>query len=142
MKEFFLILFYAKALTLTVEPIDIENHASIRLKEPLSAITSGAHVRIDVTKIISGTVDLSDTVLVLETLKLKFPNGSIKVTLSANDDQIIVLDRISGSTNGKTSELILSSSTGVPTGVEFSKLEIESSTKLSAVTVIWQNYSK
>jgi hypothetical protein len=142
MKEFFLILFFAKVISLTNEPIDVNNRVSFDLKESVSAITSGAHIRIDVTNAIAGTVDLSNSVSVLDTLKVKFPDGSVKAVLTADNGEKTVLDKISGSTNGEVAELILSSSSGVPTGIEFSKLELESSRKLEDVKIAWQNYYK
>jgi len=142
MKEFFLILFFAEAIALTDEPIDISDRVSFNLAKPISAITSGAHVRIDVTKSLAGTVDFSSIVSVLESLKMQFPNGSVTAVLTTSNGEETILDQVSGSTIGEDAELILSSSSGVPTGVEFYKLEINSSRKLVGVTVVWQNHYK
>ena len=142
MKEFFLILFFAQSIVITAEPIDIKNSVILRLANPVSAITSGAHVRIDVTNSIDGTVDFSEIVSVLDYLKKQFPAGSVTAILTASNEEKLVLDNVNGSTNGENAELILSSSSGVPTNVEFSELEIESSSELIGVTVTWQNFSK
>lgn len=142
MKEFFLILFFAKSVVLTPEPINIVAEVTLQLPEPVSAITSGAHVRIDVTRSAPGSVDLADVVDVLEYLDGQFPAGSVTAFLAADSGAVQFLDKVSGSSDGKTAELIVSSSTGVPTGVYFSNLRIVATVPLPTVTVIWQNYKK
>ena len=142
MKEFFLILLFAKSIAITAEPIDIRNSVSLSLAEPISAITSGAHVRIDVTNSLVGTTDFSNIVSVLDSLKMQFHSGSVIAILTTTSGERMTLDKVSGSTNGENAELVLSSSSGLPTGIEFSELKIESSTELVGVTIIWQNYSK
>jgi hypothetical protein len=54
----------------------------------------------------------------------------------------VILDNVSPSANGKSAELVISSSSGLQTGIEFSELTIESSMKLSGVSASWQNYSR
>jgi hypothetical protein len=142
MKEFFLILLFAKSIVITAEPIDIRNSVSLSMAEPVSAITSGAHVRIDVTNSLVGTTDFSNIVSVLDHLKMQFPVGSVVAILTTTTGEKMILDKVSGSTNGENAELVLSSSSGLPTGIEFSELKIESSIELLGVTIIWQNYSK
>ncbi len=142
MKEFFLILLFAKSIAITAEPIDIRNSVSLSLAEPISAITSGAHVRIDVTNSLVGTTDFSNIVSVLDSLKMQFPSGSVIAILTTTSGERMTLDKVNGSTNGENAELVLSSSSGLPTGIEFSELKRESTTELVGVTIIWQNYSK
>jgi hypothetical protein len=141
MKEFFLILFFAQSIAITAEPIDIKNSVSFRLADPVSAITSGAHVRIDVTNSLTGTIDFSDIVSVLDYLKVQFPSGSVIAILTTATGEEMVLDNVSGSSNGEIAELVLSSSSGMLTDVDFSELTIQSLTRLNDVTVTWQNYS-
>jgi len=71
MKEFFLILFFAKSIVVTPEPIDIVDSVSLKFAEPVSAITSGAHIRIDVTDSVRDSVGLANIVAVLDYLKKK-----------------------------------------------------------------------
>lgn len=142
MKEFFLILFFAQSIAITAEPIDIKNSVSLNLVDPISAITSGAHVRIDVTNSLAGAVDFSNIVSVLDHLKMQFPTGSVIAALTTTTGERMVLDNINGSTNGENAELLLSASTGLSIDVEFDELVIESVIELYGVTVTWQNYSK
>lgn len=142
MKEFFLILFFAKSVLITPEPVDIINSTTFTFGEPISAITSGAHVRIDVSRSVGAEVDLADIVGVLEHLDQNFPNGSVTATLTTASGKTKILDVCSGSTNGKNAELILSSSSGIPTQTGFIKLQIDSSIDLLGVTVKWRNHQK
>ena len=142
MKEFFLMLFLAKSIAITTEPIDIIGNVNLSLAEPVSAITSGANVRIDITNSLEGKIDLSNIVSVLDYLKAQYPNGSVKAILTTSTGERVILENVSGSTNGENAELVISSSSGLQTGIEFSKLEIESSKKLLGVSITWQNHSK
>ena len=52
MKEFFLILFFSKSILLTPTPVTLEGIVSLVPEEPISAITTGASVEIDISSII------------------------------------------------------------------------------------------
>ena len=142
MKEFFLILFFAESVLLTPEPIDIAGEVALELAEPVAAITSGAHLRIDVTGSIPSSVELSDVVAVLDYLGERYPDGAVTAKLSSDSEETAILGRSSGSSNGERAELILSAASGVPTGIDFSELRILSTTPLRSVTVTWQNHAK
>jgi hypothetical protein len=142
MKEFFLILFFAESVLLTPQPVDIEGEVTLQLAEPVSAITSGANVRIDVTGNIVDTVDLSNAVAVLDYLAQRYPDGSVTATLTTDRGEKTILERVSGSTSGEKAELVVSSSSGVQTDIDFSELRIASTKPLRAVTVTWQNHAK
>lgn len=142
MKEFFLILFLGKSLVLTPMPIDLADEVTLELGAPVSAVTSGAHLRIDVTRSVPSSIDLADVVDVLDYLAGQFPAGSVTATLTSDTGAAQVLDEIGGSSDGKTAELIVSSAAGVPTGIDFSRLKIVTTVPLTAVTVTWQNYKK
>ena len=142
MIEFLQILFFAKSLLLTPEPVDIEGEVTLQLAEPISAITSGAHVRIDVTGSIPSSVDLSNVVAVLDYLAERYPDGSVTATLITRSGEQAILERVSGSTGGERVELIVSSSSGTETDVDFSEMKIVTTTPLRGVTVTWQNHAK
>ena len=142
MKEFFLILFFAKSLLLTPEPIDIEAEVTLQLAEPVSAVTSGAHLRIDVTHSIAGSVELPNVEAVLDYLAERYPDGSVTATLTTGSGEQAILERVSGSTGGERAELIVSSSSGIQTDVDFSEVKIATKTPLQSVTVTWQNHAK
>ena len=142
MKALFLILFFGKSVVLTPEPIDIVGEVTFQLPEPVSAITRGAHVRIDVTRSLPSNIDTDDVIAVLDYLRDEFPDGSVTATLVTESGQMTILDRVGGSTGGEVAELTLWSLSGVDTGVDFSELKIETTIRLEGVTVLWQNYTK
>jgi len=142
MKEFFLILFLGKSVLLTPTPIDLVDAVTLEFGEPVSAVTSGAHLRIDVTHSVPRSIDLANVVGVLDYLATQYPDGSLTATLTANTGEVQFLEHVGGSSDGKTAELTVSSSKGVPTGIDFSELKIVTSAPLPAVTVTWQNYKK
>jgi hypothetical protein len=142
MKALFLILLFGKSVVVTPEPIDIVGEVAFQLPEPISAITSGAHVRIDVTRSLPGTIDSSNAVAVLDYLKAEYPDGSVTATLVTESGQKTILDRVGGSFGEDSAELTLWTLSGVETGVDFSELKIETTTTLEDVIVLWQNYKK
>jgi hypothetical protein len=142
MKELFLLLFFAKSVVIAPEPIDIVGEVSFQLPEGIAAITSGAHVRIDVTRSLPGDIDNSNVIAVLDYLRAKYPGGSVTATLVADSGQETILDRVGGSAGGKGAELVLWTLSGVETGVDFSELIIETTKSLDDVTVVWRNHKK
>ena len=115
---------------------------AFQLPEPVSAITSGAHVRIDVTRSLPSNIDTSNVIAVLDYLKAKYPDGSVTATLVTESGQTTILDRVGGSAGGEVAELTLWTLSGVETGVDFSELKIETTTRLEGATVLWQNHKK
>lgn len=140
--EFLQVLFFAESFLLTPGPIDIEGEVTLQLAEPVSAVTSGAHLRIDVTRSIPSSVDLPNVVAVLDYLAKRYPAGSVTATLVTGSGERAILERVSGSTGGERAELIVSSSSGIQTEVDFSEVRIATTTPLRAVTVTWQNHAK
>lgn len=142
MKEFFLILFFAKSVVVTPEPIDIVGSVSLKFAEPVFAITSRTHIHIDVTDSVRDSVGLANAVAVLDYLEKKYPDGSVSASLTTTAGEAAILDKVGGSTSADTAQLMLLSSTGVPTGIDFSEVEIVSIADLKGVSVTWQNFSK
>ena len=142
MKEFFLILFLGNSLALTPTPIDIVDEVTLELGAPVSAVTSGAHLRIDVARSVPSSIEPDAVVDVLDYLAGQFPAGSVTATLTTDTGEAQILDKVGGSSDGKTAELTISSSTGVPTGIDYSELTIVTAVPLEGVTVTWQNYKK
>jgi hypothetical protein len=141
-KEFFLILFLAKSVAITPEPINISNGVTFHLAEPVSAITSGAHLRIDVSGSLARHKDVKGVVNILQLLEEEFPQGSITGALTTAEGDTIILDRLSGSTDGLDAELILASSVRMPADIEFTEITLNSSVELIGVTITWRNHSK
>ena len=54
MKEFLLIFLFSKMVLLTPDPVDLYGEKDIYPKDPLTAITSGASIEVDVTDFMGG----------------------------------------------------------------------------------------
>lgn len=142
MKNFFLILFFAKSVMLSDAPMDLLGEADLSPDEPVSAITSGAHLRLDLTEQVKGRVDLSDSAGVLAYVERIFPKGTVSGRLVSADGREFPLDRSSAATDGESVELLLSAKGGLPTGVDFTTVTVTSIIPLYRVTVTWQNHAK
>lgn len=141
MKDFFLILFFSKVVVLTPGPIDIVDSVTLQLGSPISAVTEGAQLRIDVSEQMSEQSQDLQISSILERLRQRFPSGSLSALLITPEGEKLVLDTVSGATDGGSAELILSSSNGVKTNLEFTQVKIVTSRELRCVTISWQNYS-
>jgi len=137
MKEFFLMLFFAKSILLTPGGVDLTNEwTQIPLKEPLEAITGGAAIYVDVTKHLDADASI-------DKLDAKFPAGTVKARLVQKDGQETLLGNSSAYSfeEGKVS-LSLDAADGVPTDKEFTELYVRSAKPLSGVFLVWMNHRK
>ena len=137
MKEFFLMLFFAKSILLTPGGVDLTHEwLQILLDEPLEAITSGAAIYVDVTKHVDADISIDE-------LDDTFPPGTIKVRLVREASQDTLLENNSAYTfeEGKV-YLNLDAADGVPTDKGFTEMYIQSSKPLGGVSLVWTNYRK
>lgn len=139
MMEFFRILFFAKTVLLTPEPIDLVGDVELELKEPLVAITRGASIEIDVSSILTKRKQESIIEFDRKVAEI-FPVGGIEANLFSEDEVKVILSYDGGAayTNDRVF-LMLYADGGVPTDVEFDRLMIRSRIKLTSVTVSWRN---
>lgn len=137
MKEFFLMLFFAKSILLTPAGVDLTSEwTRIPLKEPLEAITSGAAIYVDV----SIQVDAGDSIDKLDAI---FPAGTVEARLVQRDGQEILLANSSAYTFEESKiYLSLDAADGVPTGKEFGELYVRSAKPLNEVSLVWRNHRK
>jgi len=137
MKEFFLMLFFAKSILLTPVGVDLEHvWLQIPLDEPLEAITSGAAIYVDVTKHVDADISIDE-------LDATFPAGTIKVRLVQNAGQEVLLDNNSAYTFEEDKVFLnLDAADGVPTDKEFIEMYIQSAKRLSGVSLVWMNHKK
>ncbi|NOS76177.1 MAG: hypothetical protein HOP36_16895 [Methyloglobulus sp.] len=139
MMTFFRILLFSKVMLLTPEPIDIFGVAEFKLKQPLTAITTGARIEINISSMIeprqAGRSELE------RRIKSEFPVGSIEATLIGKDKQQVRLRYDANYAYSQNEvELTLAADGGVPINIEFEKLIIVSRIKLKSVLVSWRNY--
>lgn len=141
MKEFFLILFFSKTLLLTPDPVTISKEMGFHPSEPLSAITTGASIIIDVTNMLPNVnIGSSGIVESRRLIRERIPPRNIRARLIAEDETEVILSVFGTSLTHDSAWVTLSSRTGVPTDLEFKKVIIESATELNDVVVYWRNY--
>ena len=140
MKEFFLILFFSKTLLLTPDPINLHGRLELVPDKPIEAITSGASIQVDVSSM--ATRNWKEDILVFrEKLSDLFPRSTIKAKLVGKDNKEVTLSYQGGHQfNKDIAMLSLHAHNGMPTGIEFTKVIIESSIKLNGIKVFWKNY--
>jgi hypothetical protein len=143
MKTFLLILFFGKSVLLTPDYVDIDKDFTIELNESISAITSGASIKIDVVENLKYEegVDISNF---RQRVRELYPPNSIEASLIEKNGEITKL--VYGGSgimfNNKNTLLSLESYGGVPTDREFVKVIIHSKVTLDSVLVNWVNYKK
>lgn len=142
MKEFFLILFFSKIVLLTPKPIDFLGDYVIELDSPISAITSGASIEIDVSSMITWGED--ESILDFrERLNELFPKGKISAHLK-NDANNEILLAYTGAHVVNKNKVVLSlyNDKGVPLDIDYNYLTIKSSIELENVLIYWKNHKK
>ena len=142
MKEFILILFFAKTILLTQSPIDVHGNLVLELKEPIKAITTGASIQVDVSSMIS--YSSSDEISAFRGKLLKlFPQNSIKGKLvQKNGNEVLLTYNGDHLFNSKEVLISLYAENGVPLDKEFEKVELQSDRLLTSVSIYWKNHKK
>ena len=127
-------------MLLTPAPVTLENVITFVPKEPLSAITTGASLEIDVSNILTksqkeGIPEFRERVGKL------FPANTLSASLvQENGEETSLLYSGSHLFNNKSTMLSLYSESGVPTDQKFVKVVVKSKIKLEGVTIRWKNY--
>ncbi len=138
--EFLSILFFAKTVLLTPVPIDLYGDLDMRLRTPLTAITSGASIQVNVSSMISK----SEKEGILEfgrRVESAFPPGTIQAKLTGNDGQEVKLSYEGNYAYSSDAVLLtLTANNGVPKNVEFERIIITSHIKLKSVLLSWKNH--
>lgn len=141
MKTFLLILFFSKTVPLTTDPVTISGEMAFQPSETLSAITRGASIQIDVTKMLpQANIEASGIQGAQRLIEERIPAYGTRARLISDDGTEIVLNDYGIALSHEGGWVSLSSRTGVPTDLEFTKVIIESSVELTDVTIYWRNY--
>lgn len=136
MKIFLLILFFSKFILLTPVPISLsEEWVFVAPDKPITAITGGASIRIDISNYINDKMSF-------EEVKSKFPNGSIKGKLISDNGTIIELENKYSSHNQNQVMLILDANEPIPLKVKFTKVALKSLQPIEKINVYWRNYAQ
>jgi len=133
------VMIWGGTTLLTPEPIDVHlDIARITLKKPISAITAGASIKIDITKYIKAT----GVVASLKEIDENFPDNCISIKLISTDQEPVVLSKQYGGAGNDSAAVYLASQSGIPTGLKFHAIEISSCKLLESINIEWINFSK
>jgi hypothetical protein len=134
MKEILTILIFSSSLLRTPKPIDIGNEwVELIPKKPITAITGGGTLYLDVTNMIGKLHDA-------RALDTKFPIGAIEAELIPENGPTMKLNNGSAySYNQDNVRVIMLPTTEMPINVKFKKIKLRSGTALRAITVTWSN---
>lgn len=142
MKTLIIILLFGKTILLTPNPISIDNDAIVlKLSEPISAITKGASIQIEVTSMLS-SYDVSDVIEAQGVVKELFPEGTISASLNNDDDDKVVLSYDGGILYNRKHTRLSLYSDDMPTKIKWDNVTIRSEVELIDVLVLWRNHTK
>lgn len=138
MKELFLILLFGKTLLLSSSNVIDSQGVVFHLKKPISAITAGASMQIDVTN----NIKIAEDIITLSMEAREFMrDGYVKAFLYDEEGLVTELSyRGDISVSREGVRIILDSVTGTPVGRKWEKVKITSSLPLKKVDVYWSNY--
>ncbi len=141
LKVFFLVLFFSKAILLTPNPITIyEGTTKLDLIEPISAITEGAGLFIDVDSMLA-MKERSNIIKTRNKIDELFPEGFITVALLNTSGDMQVL-RYEGSVMVNRDKAYLGLYGKVPLETEWTSITINSKMELRDISIIWKNHKK
>jgi hypothetical protein len=138
MIDFLLSLIFGSITLLTPAPIDIQHKTLITLSKPISAITDGATIQIDMSSTIPAKNGLMDG---LDAAKTAYPTRSITGMLSQSKGmtsvQYIFFGQIIMTKEG--ARILLEPTTKLPKKVKFDRVTIVSEVELKQVKLYWKN---
>lgn len=142
MKEFFLLLFFAKSVLLTPEPVSFVGSIQITPNESISAITPNAGIIIDVSNSTQHVgIKESGFMKSQELLNYAHPKDSINASIYDTQGNKYALKKISYHLNNHGAMISIYPEEKLPVGTEFSKITINSKVELKNVLIYWRNYT-
>lgn len=138
--NFIKILIFSKTVLLTTNPVAFVGEYEIHPEQPVTAITSGASLQIDLSDHASGISIREKGILeARKLLRELVPEGGVEAMLYGEENSVLLDDtNFSLSNDGAT--LILSSKEGVPVDVEFQTIRISSRIELRNIEIYWKNF--
>lgn len=141
--KFLTILLMGKTFLLTQDPISIgPQWVELAGYESISAISPGASIQVDISKIIvwNDTDSIDD---VRRLIHKSFPNRSIKAKLIDDAGTEVIFSYHGNSLINKENILLpLHAENGAPVGTDFQKVIIYSDKSIKDVLIYWKNYKK
>lgn len=112
-------------------------------EEPVSAITPGAGVHIDLgASVPEAAIRSAGLRESIDLLQRKIPLDNVDSFLLSETGERVNLDQKSYSLENDKAWLVLTAAGGVPTGVDFVEITVESSAEIHHATVYWKNWSE
>lgn len=140
LRDFIGLLLWAKVVLLTPQPIAIHGSHEVKLTGPITAVTRGASLQVDVTAMLS---DVSrNPVGAIKKAQESLPSGSIVATLVSAGGVAVELDTMSYMASNDRVWVTIGASGGIPRGVSFVRVIVRSRLPLTGVTVAWRNHQK
>lgn len=134
MKEFLAILFLSKVILLTPAAVDLNSKwFEITPRHSLKAVTSGAHISVDLTAEARGTRDFA-------ALEALFPKGTIEAKMVTESGQEVTLCDGGHWRSKDTVGVTLGGCPSLSTDVRFTKVLVRSARPLHGVTITWCNF--
>jgi len=137
---FLKLLIFSKTVLITPNAIDIEKEYTILLNKPISAITKGASLQIDVSGMLSKHKDI-DVISSRYIVKKEIEVENIKIYLYSNKlDEAILLKYQGISWGGKNNiRIIFGDVENIKTDISFQKIKIETVQPLKKIKIYWVN---
>lgn len=127
---------------LTDDAIDVNDKIVLVPESPIEAITPGASIKVDVSKIIQWD-DSNDILEFRRRVIEMFPQETMRAELVKHNKSVVMLEYHGAHEfTGDRVLLTLDSKDGVPTGVEFEYVVFRSDIVLHDVRIYWKNYQK
>ncbi len=142
MKTFFLLLFFSSNSLLTESYVTIKDNTHIiNIKKPISAITDGASLLIDISSMIPDIENKSITQLRKDVINI-FESFIITAKLIGKTNNVTLAYSGHSMITNKQVFLTLESNKNLSKLGKWSKVIISSSKELTDVKVYWKNFSK
>ena len=136
MKEFFTLLFFYKDVVLTPVPINIDSKClDIVPKEPLTVLTAGAALDIEISRQVKGRLWFDD-------VDREFPRDTIVATLRRVQGDAVTATNRSSALGDKFFRLEVAPKEQFRKGDKFSAIRLCATKSIPNVKVIWRNASK
>ena len=142
MKQFLLMLLFAKVVLLTPVPVTVIGDRELPLPRPLSALSPGASLEVQLPPAVAGE-SRDDRFKTWSHINEMFPAGSIHAVLYDEHGKQLKLEyRGKASMSEADVRLILDAENGVPAKTEYVRLIVYSQRPLASVKIYWRNFSK
>lgn len=138
MIDFLLSLIFGSITLLTPAPIDVQKKTVITLSKPISAITDGATIQVDISSTVPEKNGLTEGV---DTARRTYPARSIAGTLSQSNGTISIPYIYTGQIimTKEGARILLEPTAKLPERVEFDTITIMSQLELKQVNLYWKN---